>query len=91
MPLKAFTSDHLPLQPAERMNDWLNASDIHLLPQKAGAADLVLSSKLLGILASGRPVVASSTLEANFLRSLQKLVRVLNLAMPKPLLMPCVV
>ena len=51
---------HLPLQPAERMNDWLNAADIHLLPQKAGAADLVLPSKLLGILASGRPVVASS-------------------------------
>jgi colanic acid biosynthesis glycosyl transferase WcaI len=51
---------HLSLQPAERMNDWLNAADIHLLPQKAGAADLVLPSKLLGILASGRPVVASS-------------------------------
>ena len=50
----------LPLQPAERMNDWLNLADIHLLPQKAGAADLVLPSKLLGILASGRPVVASS-------------------------------
>ena len=30
------------------------------LPQKAGAADLVLPSKLLGILASGRPLVASS-------------------------------
>jgi colanic acid biosynthesis glycosyl transferase WcaI len=52
---------HLPLQPAERMNDWLNAADIHLLPQKAGAADLVLPSKLLGMLASGRPVVATST------------------------------
>ena len=51
----------LPLQPAERMNDWLNAADIHLLPQKAGAADLVLPSKLLGMLASGRPVVARST------------------------------
>ena len=51
---------HLPLQPTERLNDWLNAADIHLLPQKAEAADLVLPSKLLGILASGRPVVASS-------------------------------
>jgi colanic acid biosynthesis glycosyl transferase WcaI len=50
----------LPLQPADRMNDWLNLADIHLLPQKAGAADLVLPSKLLGILASGRPVVAGS-------------------------------
>ena len=51
---------HLPLQPVARLNDWLNAADIHLLPQKAAAADLVLPSKLLGILASGRPVVASS-------------------------------
>jgi colanic acid biosynthesis glycosyl transferase WcaI len=50
----------LPLQPAERLNHWLNLADVHLLPQRAGAADLVLPSKLLGILASGRPVVASS-------------------------------
>jgi colanic acid biosynthesis glycosyl transferase WcaI len=50
----------LPLQPLERLNDWLNLADVHLLPQKAGAADLVLPSKLLGILASGRPFVASS-------------------------------
>ena len=50
----------LPLQPVERMDDWLNLADVHLLPQKAGAADVVLPSKLLGILASGRPVVASS-------------------------------
>ena len=63
--LVAGTAGHahvkiLPLQPAERLNDWLNLADVHLLPQKAGAADLVLPSKLLGILASGRPLVASS-------------------------------
>jgi colanic acid biosynthesis glycosyl transferase WcaI len=51
---------HLPLQPESRMNDWLNLADVHLLPQKANAADLVLPSKLLGILASGRPLVAST-------------------------------
>ena len=50
----------LGLQPLERLNDWLNLAAVHLLPQKAAAADLVLPSKLLGILASGRPVVASS-------------------------------
>lgn len=50
----------LPLQPPKRLNDWLNLATVHLLPQKAGAADLVLPSKLLGILASGRPVVAST-------------------------------
>jgi colanic acid biosynthesis glycosyl transferase WcaI len=50
----------LPLQPTENLNHWLNLADVHLLPQRAGAADLVLPSKLLGILASGRPVVAAS-------------------------------
>ena len=53
----------LPLQPAERMNDWLNLADIHLLPQKAGAADLVLPSKVLGMMASGRPVVAGAAVD----------------------------
>ena len=50
----------LPLQPAEKFNDLLNAADIHLLPQKAGAADLVMPSKLLGMLASGKPVIATA-------------------------------
>ena len=50
----------LPLQPFERLNDLLNLADIHLLPQRADAADLVMPSKLTGMLASGRPVVASA-------------------------------
>ena len=50
----------LPLQPADRLNDLLNAADIHLLPQRRGAADLVMPSKLNGILASGRPVLATA-------------------------------
>ncbi|MFC7334938.1 WcaI family glycosyltransferase [Rhodocista pekingensis] len=45
----------LPLQPVERLNDLLNLADIHLLPQRADAADLVMPSKLSGMLASGRP------------------------------------
>ena len=48
----------LPLQPPERLNDLLNAADIHLLPQKSDVADLVMPSKLTGMLASGRPVLA---------------------------------
>jgi colanic acid biosynthesis glycosyl transferase WcaI len=48
------------LQPFARLNDLLNLADIHLLPQKADAADLVMPSKLTGMLASGRPVVATS-------------------------------
>ncbi|MEQ8747384.1 WcaI family glycosyltransferase [Pyruvatibacter sp.] len=50
----------LPLQPLGKLNDLLGAADIHMLPQKAGATDLVLPSKLTGMLASGRPVVATA-------------------------------
>lgn len=52
----------LPLQPVERLNDLLNTADVHLLPQRAGAADLVMPSKLTGMLASGRPVLATAEL-----------------------------
>jgi colanic acid biosynthesis glycosyl transferase WcaI len=63
--LESLLHDHanvtlLPLQPLERLNDLLNAADIHLLPQRAGAADLVMPSKLTGMLSSGRPVVATA-------------------------------
>jgi colanic acid biosynthesis glycosyl transferase WcaI len=50
----------LSLQPFERLNDLLNAADVHLLPQRAGAADLVMPSRLTGMLSSGRPVIATA-------------------------------
>lgn len=50
----------LPLQPIELLNDLLNMADIHVLPQRADAADLVMPSKLTGMLASGRPVVGTA-------------------------------
>lgn len=50
----------LDLQPADRLGALLNTADIHLLPQRAGAADLVMPSKLTGMLASGRPVVCGA-------------------------------
>lgn len=50
----------LPLQPLDRLNDLLNMADIHLLPQRADVADLVMPSKLTGMLASGRPVLATA-------------------------------
>jgi colanic acid biosynthesis glycosyl transferase WcaI len=49
----------LPLQPAERLGELLNLADIHLLTQSPDAEDLVLPSKLAGMLASGRPIVAT--------------------------------
>jgi colanic acid biosynthesis glycosyl transferase WcaI len=50
----------LPLQPLERLCDLLALADVHLLPQRADAADLVMPSKLTGMLASGRCVVATA-------------------------------
>lgn len=50
----------LPLQPFARLNDLLNCADIHLMPQRGGAADLVMPSKLTGMLSSGKPIVATA-------------------------------
>lgn len=50
----------LDLQPVERLPELLGLADIHLLPQRADAADLVMPSKLTGMLSSGRPVVAGT-------------------------------
>ena len=46
------------LQPLARLGEFLSMADLHLLPQRADAADLVMPSKLTGMLASGRPVIA---------------------------------
>ncbi len=50
----------LPLQPVERLNDLLNLANVHLLPQRPDVADLVMPSKLGGMLASGHPVIATA-------------------------------
>jgi colanic acid biosynthesis glycosyl transferase WcaI len=49
----------LPLQPEERFNEFLNLGDIHLMPQRRDAADLVMPSKLGAVLAAGKPVIAT--------------------------------
>jgi colanic acid biosynthesis glycosyl transferase WcaI len=49
----------IPLQPQERVQELLSMADLHLMPQSPDAADLVLPSKLSGMLASGRPVIAA--------------------------------
>jgi colanic acid biosynthesis glycosyl transferase WcaI len=48
------------LQPIERLSSLLAMADIHLLPQLRDAADLVLPSKLGGMLASGRAIIAAA-------------------------------
>ena len=51
----------LDLLPSEDFPTMLKLADIHLLPQLPQAGDLVMPSKLTGILASGRPVVATAS------------------------------
>jgi colanic acid biosynthesis glycosyl transferase WcaI len=60
----------LPLQPAERFNEFLNVADIHLLPQRRDASDLVMPSKLLAMLATGRPVIATAPPDSEIARML---------------------
>jgi len=50
----------LPLQPLIQLGAMLRAAEVHLLPQRAAAADLVLPSKLGGMFASGRPTIAGA-------------------------------
>jgi exosortase D (VPLPA-CTERM-specific) len=59
----------MPLQPRERLNELLSLADIHLLPQRADVEDLVLPSKLTGIMASARPVVATATADSELDRA----------------------
>jgi len=58
----------IPLQPLSDLNNLLNLADIHLLPQKKDVADLVMPSKLTGMLASGRPIVATAQPETQLAR-----------------------
>jgi len=50
----------LPFQPEARMRDFLGLADLHVLPQEKDAADLVLPSKLGGMLASGRRILVTA-------------------------------
>jgi colanic acid biosynthesis glycosyl transferase WcaI len=50
----------MPVVEPELYNEFLNLADIHLLPQKIEAADLVLPSKLCAMLAVGKPVIATA-------------------------------
>ena len=45
------------LQPIDKLPYWLDLGDIHLIPQKLSAVEFCLPSKLLGILAIGKPVI----------------------------------
>ena len=51
----------LPFQEEKDINHWLNTGDIHIIPQNEDVDDLLFPSKLLGILASGNPIVSNTS------------------------------
>lgn len=55
----------LPLQPKDRLNEFLNLGDIHIIPQKKDAKDSFMPSKLLGIMAVEKPVLILANKESN--------------------------
>ena len=68
----------LPFQPSERFAEFLGMCDVHVLPQMSNVGDLVLPSKIGGMLASGRPIIVTAepnTELADFLRDVATVVR----------------
>jgi len=49
----------LPYQPKEKLSESLSAADVHLVPLKKGLSNYSLPSKVYGIMASARPIIAS--------------------------------
>lgn len=62
----------LDLQPLDLLNELLCTADVHLLPQRADVAALVLPSKLTGMMASGRPVVVTAEADTELARVVVK-------------------
>jgi colanic acid biosynthesis glycosyl transferase WcaI len=48
----------IPYQPEERLNNALNAADVHLISLKPELEGLIMPSKFYGIAAVGRPMIA---------------------------------
>jgi colanic acid biosynthesis glycosyl transferase WcaI len=54
----------LPLQPADVLPQMLSAADVLLINQHADVVDMVIPSKLLTYMSSGRPVIAAAHAES---------------------------
>ncbi|RYY07765.1 MAG: colanic acid biosynthesis glycosyltransferase WcaI [Sphingobacteriaceae bacterium] len=61
----------MPLQPANKLNEFLNMADVHLVIQKTNASDLVMPSKLTAILAVGGLAVITAPTQS----SLHKIIK----------------
>lgn len=62
----------LPLQPKEKLNDFLNLADLHILPQKKNEINSFMPSKLLGIKAVGKPVLCMANKKSTVYQEISK-------------------
>lgn len=62
----------LPMQPRQRYADVLHASDVSLATLRAEVATPVVPSKILSVMAAGRPVVASMNLDGDAPRLIEE-------------------
>lgn len=58
----------MPLQPAEKLNQFLNMADVHLVIQKTNASDLVMPSKLTPILSVGGLAVITAPIQSTLFK-----------------------
>src|SRR3546814_19730615 len=49
-----------PLLPPSRLNEALSEGDIHVVPQNPQAADYAVPSKIIAIMAAGRPIIETA-------------------------------
>jgi colanic acid biosynthesis glycosyl transferase WcaI len=62
----------LPLQPVDKLNEFLNMADVHLVIQKANASDLVMPSKLTAILSVGGLAVLTAPVQSSLFKIVDK-------------------
>lgn len=62
----------LPFQPADQYADVLAAADVQLVSLNAAASQMSLPSKMLKIMASGRPILALARPESDVVRLLER-------------------
>ncbi|MFL5731032.1 MAG: WcaI family glycosyltransferase [Cytophagaceae bacterium] len=62
----------LPLQPYEKLSRFLSIADLHLVLQKKAASDLVMPSKLTGILAAGGIAIVTAEMNSKLYGLLNK-------------------
>lgn len=66
-----------PLQKPDRLNELLNLADIHILPQRLNTTGSVMPSKLTGMLASGKPIIAMSSSNTDIFKELNGVIKLI--------------